>query len=121
LEIKTGFEQQKVFKNVNDSLKKFLAPWIKNDNAKISMEYLVINPAKPTRIQTDAIKVRIAAFIKTLDGIAGVKDIQLKTWDYENDTSTPDSNMPVVPVSEANEAVDTDYLLVQIIDHDLKT
>lgn len=71
--VKTGFDNEGMIKKINHSLNIFLSPWISSTGPQIA-------------IDTSISDAEVAAFIESIQGVAGADGISFQTWTIDDQT-----------------------------------
>ncbi|WCT10022.1 hypothetical protein [Mucilaginibacter jinjuensis] len=97
--IDTGFEPKGLQKTINDALNLFLSPWIISDQVQLTIDQGI----------TDTI---VAKFLRSINGVAGVKSVTFKTGTDEVSINTAEDQHSVKPTTD-------DLLIVSCMGHQI--
>jgi hypothetical protein len=104
LKVSDNFQQTRI----NNALRIYLSPWIINDEQKMNIKNLILAPGETSSLQT-----KIAVFVKNMEGVTSVKNIQFRVWGLSQAGAGED------PASEISNHEQDHCLLIPATQHDI--
>lgn len=104
IKVSDNFQQARI----NNAIRIYLSPWIRNDEQKMNIKNLVLAPGETSSLQT-----MVAAFVKAIEGVTSVKNIQFRVWDLSQANAADDAT------GEISNHDNDHYLLIPALQHDI--